>query len=396
MASGVGPAFGPFDSAHSAFQLAHLLPEKREFFAYAPEKLESAQKLTQHKFNKQIKGLIKGGDWNGLISLYKMNRVEKCLVHDLLKSLYLQDIITMDELATAYFFLSPAIVDEQYEIIPFEHIENAAFKKLFDVAGLPSNLMCALQMNFEDMSRALKELFEGGKREKEQPIGIHLGDQTLTLVSAGLWKKQCTLGSQSPHYTLGLATSRKEMFQRMKQGKSDVALFDPDQIDTPIHGFVASSVLPYFHDSYHAYRRTIYELCKDFDRTQLFELTLKIEEFLGSLPSYVENLKNPFIVKYRGFKNNNDLVRYVLEKVCDSIADGLGEKIIKDCNYQAEKVFVKLIELFFNQAINIGPVDFKRCDLNACCRELNRALQPLKSPLIFKGKLISIDETIIS
>ncbi len=298
--------------------------EKRALFAYTPEKLQEAVQCQNHTLISQVVDHIKNGNWSGLIEVYKLNRSPLLLMHNVLKAAFYFDKITIDELATAYFFLSPAIVNQSYEVVPFDQIADQAFKERFDLTSVPNNLKFCLRMAISEMNPKQQFLVQGlfDKDRGNLCAGACFDGRNVALASAALWRSDRLAKDHPPHFVLGLTPKRADMYQHMLDHKgSDIALIDPDQIDAILHGVKAEGLIPYIHDGFHTFKRAE---GKTLHWTELLQLALRLEEFLDTLPAF-----SPGFVDYSNAYPRlsvqatvNDQARFVLDTASALIADG--------------------------------------------------------------------------
>lgn len=196
-----------------------------------------------------------GSGWKGLITMYQ----QKKDVHTMLIRLYNDQKINIQELATAFIFLSPAASGQVFTIAPFSSIATIqdVQSRFLHVENIPQHLLfvvtTAIRQFPEEYRETLRNrLFVGFIKQHR---GLLEGGPLLTGVSAALMERDSLLNGGTIIWKSGLSR-RCDMYENMLNLKNDFALFTPQQsLKYTIHGLPCVGFFSVAHDAYHAWAR---------------------------------------------------------------------------------------------------------------------------------------------
>lgn len=336
--------------------------------------------------------LIVGGHWNELIKQYTLNH-NKIKFHQTLKLAYVQKKINLDELATAYIFLAPAVHNEPYEVMSFEKAKEEFGDNYYSffpgrwtervLESIPESQRYFIVVNGryrnsdeftpyglfnEDRSARCAG---GIATSKSLPIRDNRFGECVKMgfSSACLLQADVLAEGHLPLWMIGLTETRKNMFEHILQGLSDFALIDEN--DVFFHGGIAYGITPYLHDGFHTANRVRTKLTTD---SKLVDACIKLQEMLDELPPYTLGLINKNTI-YLSFHKNvqrtqNDYLRFILDYALTLVAD--GEHSYKENHAET------LVDVI-NRAFNA----LERCSIDIDRPQYNKQLIELLRPILF-------------
>lgn len=334
--------------------------EQRTLLQYVSEKeLMSIYSCFDHPLQQKLVNYITLGLWKKVIEKYKSNRSIR--FHDILKAAYCQRKISIEELATAYIFLAPAVARHRYKIYHFDEISSRfpeakreyLCSRWKNIHEIPENLRYFVVVNrwhMDTHDRAIfTAFFEPKDKVPEVAGGIRLDNyyRMFAMGSAALIRSDVHAQGHPPVFIRGITPERKDLLKRIYKGLSDYAMVDPEERDTLIHTGKAKGLVPFAHDSFHLVARNLSGLLQ---RRGIIEKLLEMEEMFLELPPY----SAPSIVS-RNTKlypvlsesaSYNDFVKFVIEDTLSHFADGEVE-ILSDLS--DTEVIDREIEKKFNR-----------------------------------------------
>jgi len=309
-----------------------------------------------HPLMEEIVGCVWKGEWESLIELTRQD--PHLPIFDILKAAFCQGKLGakdpshegIDNLASAYIFLGPAMAGQPYKIYHFndvvQHPEiwGDISKRWDNCKGIPERqqyfILVEAKAYHPETEILMKALHEQGQRN-EVAGGIRFyHDKGWALGSAGLIRNDHLLQGCTPIYGRCLR-SIKERFCHLSQHLVDMALHEPSDKQTLLHGVPKQGNALTTHDGYHAVRiatKTLKypELLLSGER--LYDLL-----FTKAIPWYSKYVKSRafsttfyemLIVEPRneGTPTYEDWIRFLVYETVIAIQDGEAYYFAKSAN----------------------------------------------------------------
>lgn len=326
--------------------VADASQDQRNFLSgVSSAELMAIYRCYDHPLMVKIVEDVRLGRWESLIQLVKEE--PKLPVHDILKAAFCQGKLGnkhpshegIDNLASAYIFLAPAMAKQAYQIFHFDEVSKHPeiwedLSQRWDVNEVPENQRYFILVNATEYlpeARALMEDLHRYERKNAVVGGIRFQkDQGWALGSAGLIRKDRFLEGYTPIYGRRLRPLDKRFFH-LSNGCVDIALDEPlDTYLKTVHGVVLQGNLLKTHDCYHAFKEVI-GILKYPDLLSLAEKLYKL--FKTTIPPYSPNIKacsfsNTYYdllmndPKTQSYPSDHDWTRFLVYETILAVQDG--------------------------------------------------------------------------
>lgn len=325
-----------------------------QFFPYElPLRIEQSKTLRDHPLKKTIERLIEQGNWEELITLYRGHRNRQQFYDILFAHFLYSSKDDIDNLATAYIFLSCS--DAVYTLIrPFQEIYLDHWDRLTiatippsKIHAIPLNLRYFIEIDISLMGQGQQELIQRifDTNRKNYAIGCfhHIKEKNRFLVASSALMRIDTRLDGSLRF-IHKMPRRSKVCEYLLKKEHVVSLFEPnDLLTTKIHGQTPFGPLAVMHDLFHAYVRAEKNL---LENQEILKIALQITSLLTNLPRFVNLVAidetratrelNPFLC------TTEEEVRFFLEEICQKIIDGEIENEVNPT--PPEKILTNLMQ----------------------------------------------------
>lgn len=241
--------------------------DQRDFlFGVSLDELQTIRNCYDHPLMEQVVNQVRSGQWESLIQLAKE---QSHVIHSILKAAYCQGKLGdrdpshegIDNLASAYIFLGPALAGQNYTIYRFDEIVQdpeiwGDISSRWNVDEVPENQRYFILVKAKEYAepgavQLMKALHDRVRSNNVAGEVCFREDQGWALGCAGLIRADRLLNGHPPIFGRRLRPIA-ERFDHLLEGSLDIALREhSDRTPETVHGVKSVGNLLTSHDAGH-------------------------------------------------------------------------------------------------------------------------------------------------